>query len=451
MALEDLFYSLLKIYKKLPYPVKFSMGYLYRLIPNSIKYGNVYFDYLNRIENSNELSLQKLLNKQITYINQNIPYYMGKEYYDIEDFPIVNKDIIRNSKNDFINSRNSNKLKSNTGGSSGTPFEFYLEKGVSRPKERAHFDWYWGQFGFKPGSRILMIRGESLVHNKLWEYQVIENKLAISCYLINEKNVNEIHKIIKKFKPDFIHAYPSALKNFITCLNNAKINYNLKTKAIFLGSESMSHADRIQIEDYFKAKVAHWYGHSERLIHAGNCPYSNDLHIYPFYGYAELISEEGKIITDSNVRGEIVATGFDNEVMPMIRYATGDEAEYSEIMKCKCGFRGRSFKKVYGRKQDYIYLSNGTKVSLTAFIFGQHYEEFNSIKELQIIQEQVGEIIVKISLHKDNRFNRNNFIKKLLDSVDNKITISLQLVKDIPKTKRGKHIFLIQKLNNHTT
>ncbi|WP_417359547.1 hypothetical protein [Galbibacter sp.] len=448
--MEDLLYNMLSLYKKLPYPLKLGIGYLYRLLPNSIKYGRFYFEYVERLKNFNSEIQQNLLKSQLKFSYQNIPYYKKVMFTRIEDFPIVNKNIIRENKSKFVNPSNFNRLVANTGGSSGTPFEFYLEKGVSRPKEKAHFDWYWGQFGYKPGNKILMIRGEPLADNKLWEYQVIENKLAISCYLINSTNVTEVYKVIKKFEPSFIHAYPSALKNFISCLDKANIQSNLNIKAIFLGSEGLYLTDQLQIEDYFKAKVAHWYGHSERLIHAGNCPYSSDLHIYPSYGYAELLNENMEIITEPNIKGEIVATGFDNQIMPMIRYATGDEAEYSEKKECECGFKGSSFKNIYGRKQDYIYLSDGTKVSLTAFIFGQHFDEFNSIKELQIVQEKMGDILIKIVLQSDNSLDENNFIRKLIDSVNNKITISLQLEDEIPKTKRGKHIFLIQKINNHT-
>ena len=448
MSIEDKLYGLLKVYKKLPYPIKNVIGKGYKLLPNKIKYGNFYFSYLNRI-NRNLEDFDFLLEKQLKLMVDKIPYYKNKNYKGILDFPIIDKTIIRNNFESFLNPSNTNLIKTNTGGSSGTPFEFYLEKGISRPKEKAHFDWYWSQFGYKPDSRVLMIRGEALADNKLYEFQAIENKLAISCYLINSTNINEVIKVVDNFKPEYIHAYPSALKNFINSIDNSGCKeINLNIKAIFLGSEGLYTRDRNHIESYFNCKVAHWYGHSERLIHAGSCPYSNEFHIFAFYGYTELIDENMEVITQPNKKGRIVATGYDNDVMPLVRYDTGDEAEYSEIKECRCGFQGRSFKKIYGRKQDYIYLNDKTKVSLTAFIFGQHLDEFEVIREIQIEQEKYGNIIVRVVLFNSSKIDSLSFIKKLKESVNNKLKIELSIVDVIPKTIRGKHIFLIQKIKD---
>lgn len=445
MSLEDKLYKLLKIYKELPEPIKNTLGVLYRLIPNNIKYGKFYSIYLNRI-NAGNFSNQEHLNKLLLYCNEKIPYYKNKGYLNIIDFPIINKTLVRKNFEKFIHPKKKNLLKANTGGSSGTPFEFYLEKGVSRPKEKAHFHWYWKQFGYTPKDKVLMIRGEALTNNKLYEYQAVENRLAISCYILNDSNINEVVEVINRYNPKFIHAYPSALKNFISIVNDNSETLKTNIQAIFLGSEGLTESDRTKIKAYFNTKIAHWYGHSERLIHAGNCPYSDDFHIFDFYGFVELVDEENKVINSPGLKGRIVATGYDNSVMPLVRYDTGDEAEYAVNKRCKCGFIGRSFKKIYGRIQDYIYLKDKTKVSLTAFVFGQHFEEFAQIKELQIEQHVYGNITMRIVVQNEEEFNTDKFINKLKSSVNNKLEISLLLVENIKKTQRGKHNFLIQEI-----
>jgi len=445
MNLEDKLYGFLKIYKPLPYFLKYFIGYMYRLLPNRIKFGEFYFEYLNRIIHLDKSTAHNLLKEQLTFVKNNITHYKGSDYNGICDFPIIDKNLIIKNRQNFVSSSNQNKIKANTGGSSGTPFEFYLEKGVSRPKEKAHFDWYWKQFGYKKNSKILVVRGEALANNKLYEFQSIENKLAISCYLINKDNIFDVIDVINKFQPKFIHAYPSSLKNLINNIEQSNKILNINIKAVFLGSEGMFQGDKEKIGNYFNAKISHWYGHSERLIHAGNCLYSDEFHIFNFYGYAELVDYNGKIINSPNVKGKIIATGFDNRVMPLVRYDTGDEAEYSEKIKCKCGFKGKSFKIIHGRQQDYIYLNDGTKVSLTAFIFGQHFEEFNNINELQIIQKIKGVILIKIVLNRS--ISNQEFINKLKNSVEGKLIVTLQIVLEITKTKRGKHMFLIQKVN----
>lgn len=446
--MEDKLYFLLSLYKKTPYWFRYIIGKIYYSIPRGIKYGDFYKKYLQRINNFNLKQQDSLVDAQLRIATKEIPFYKNSNYTKLQDFPIVAKTTILDNFDKFYEKSNKFKLKANTGGSSGNPFEFYLEKGKSRPKEKAHFDWYWGQFGYKDGDKILMIRGESLPNNKLYEYEPIGNKLVISCYLVNDMNINEVLNRINKFKPKFIHAYPSALSNLLHILKKNGLKINKSIKAMFLGSEGLTDDNRRIFNEFFSAKVVNWYGHSERLVHAGNCPYSDNFHIFPFYGYAELVDYNGEEIIKPNVKGRIITTGFDNEVMPLIRYDTGDEAEYAKETSCKCGFKGKSFSKIHGRVQDYVYLSNKSKVSLTAFIFGQHFTEFSKIIEMQLEQHEYGKLTIRLKVTSDfQKSDIVSFQKKLESSVDNKITIKIELADFIPKTKRGKHQFLIQHIS----
>src|SRR5690606_36984109 len=94
--------------------------------------------------------------------------------------------------------------------------------------------------------------------------------------------------------------------------------------------------------------------------------------------------------------GRIIATGFDNSVMPFIRYDTGDLGILSQETNCKCGFIGKSLSKLEGRVQDYIILKDNTRISLTALYAGQHLEIFRKIRDIQIIQVSYQLIKIKI-------------------------------------------------------
>ena len=61
---------------------------------------------------------------------------------------------------------------------------------------------------------------------------------------------------------------------------------------------------------------------------AGECECSKNYHIFFEYGYFELVDENGNVIEDANKQGEIVVTSFEMTAMPLIRYKTGDFAEY---------------------------------------------------------------------------------------------------------------------------
>jgi phenylacetate-CoA ligase len=49
----------------------------------------------------------------------------------------------------------------------------------------------------------------------------------------------------------------------------------------------------------------------------------NNTVCHPEYGFLEVLGEDGAAVREGE-EGEIVATGFDNLVMPLIRYRTTD-------------------------------------------------------------------------------------------------------------------------------
>jgi len=202
--MEDFLYKYLNLYNKLPLKFRQLIGILYQLIPKKLKYGPFYDKYLKRINefkaltNINDINKlqQKILIREVNLAIDNITFYKRyKKVSNMGEFnnlPVINKSDIISNYNLFTDTIQSSKgLKANTGGSSGNPLHFYLEKGVSRPKEKAHFDWYWQQFGYKSSDRLLMIRGMPLPQNRLFEYRTLDNILNVSCYNINKENIKE--------------------------------------------------------------------------------------------------------------------------------------------------------------------------------------------------------------------------------------------------------------------
>lgn len=463
--MEDYLYPFIEKYMKLPSFVRLGLGKLYATLPASFRHGKFYTHYQKRIHQfqqakdtkSHTLQHNKLLRETLIDASKNIPFYKNLTNIhteaDLLKFPVIDKKTLTNAANKLINTRRlKNALPMNSGGSTGQPLSFYLQKGVSRSKEKAHFNWYWSQFGYHHADPILMVRGRPLPENKLHIRQPIDNKLVISCYTINKTNILHAVEQIRLFKPKFIHAYPSSLKVLTDYLEESGPNPANQIEKIFLGSEYLPPAYRKRFEDYYGAQCINWYGHSERLIHAGNCMHSTDYHIYPFYGHLELLDSDNAPILKPHQTGRIVATGFDNRVMPLIRYDTGDLAEWSEKEECPCGFKGRSLKNIQGRSQDYIVLTDHSKISLTAFFFGQHLEEMETLQELQMVQKTPGKLLIKIVERIHTTQNQKDALAdKLEKSVAGKIHITVETVERIEKTHRGKHIFLIQEINSHET
>ncbi|MFO1499626.1 MAG: hypothetical protein U1G07_14745 [Verrucomicrobiota bacterium] len=107
----------------------------------------------------------------------------------------------------------SQRLYITTGGSTGVPVGFYLQKGVSRPKEQAFWETIWRRAGYFDGARLALIRGHvvgSTAAGKIASYDATRDWLMLSSYHLTEARLPEYLAAIEQFKPDLLHAYPSA-------------------------------------------------------------------------------------------------------------------------------------------------------------------------------------------------------------------------------------------------
>ncbi|GAG44650.1 unnamed protein product, partial [marine sediment metagenome] len=209
-------------------------------------------------------------------------------------------------------------------------------------------------------------------------------------------------------------------------------------KAILCGSENLYSWQRKLLEEVFQCRVYSWYGHTEQVVLAGECEKNTYYHVFPEYGIAEIIGKDDKTVTQENELGEIVATGFNNFACPFIRYRTMDLATPSNT-KCECGRNYSLLKRVEGRLQELIVTKDKRLITLTALIFAQHFEAFSKIKEMQLVQEKEGELIVRVV--RTSQYSANDekeILSKMQRAVSDGLDISFSYVSHIPRTKSGK-------------
>jgi phenylacetate-CoA ligase len=389
----------------------------------------------------------------VNWATKHVPFYKNRgkinSFSELMKFPIITKEDYRAKAREFITPlERKYALSANTGGSTGIRMDFFLHRGRSRPKERAHFDWYWGLFGYSRYSRTLVVRGKPLQNRRLFEHQTFENRLTVSCHDITESNVSVVIDAIRKFRPEFILAYPSALLVFTKLFGDTSaFGPETRIKVIFFGSEILSESDRSWFAEFYGTQVVSWYGHSECVLHGGYLPGSNEYHFFPFYGYCELLDENDNEITEAGRVGRIVGTSFDNYVMPFIRYDTGDLGVLSANSPSSCGFP--VLERIEGRGRDIVYLSDGRGVSMTSFLFAHRMTQFAKIRDMQLEQNAPGELLIRMV--KGPGFSENEdereIVSRLTDSVCGRIRISVVYVDSIAKTPNGKQVLFIQKID----
>ena len=103
------------------------------------------------------------------------------------------------------------------------------------------------------------------------------------------------------------------------------------------------------IEAAWGAKVYSTYGVTELANSLCECDAGQGGHLHDEQLHLEILDDDGKPVADGET-GEVVATTFGVEAMPLIRYRTGDcAAVYSG--PCGCGRTTLRIGPIVGRKQ----------------------------------------------------------------------------------------------------
>jgi phenylacetate-CoA ligase len=245
-------------------------------------------------------------------------------------------------------------------------------------------------------------------------------------------------------KLPFLHSYPSAVIDFARHLKVLGIEPP-RFKAILASSENLYPGQREFIESFYGARLFSWYGHSEDLILAGECEVSNHYHIFPEYGLAEVIKEDGAFATEEDEMGELVGTTLDNFAMPLIRYRTDDWAIVGPP-SCECGRRYKLLKETRGRWQQEMLIGKlDNLISVTAL--NVHTDEFDRTQQIQFYQREKGKVDLRIKrgpgyTERDSRRILQAMNEKMGDTME----ITLSFTDDIPLSPRGKFRLVVQEL-----
>lgn len=434
------------------------------LVKNSFTFKKTY-DLLKKSQYWSTDQLQEYqleqLNKLIIHAYENVPYYKRvfnerglrpkdiQDFKDLEQLPFLTRDLVRENFKDLCSRKHSpNQFQRvTTGGSSGVPLELYLESGVTDAKEWAFMKTQWDRVGYRFRDKCAMFRGYKVPvsNNTFWKSQLFGRWLLFSSYDINDQNISSYIKKLKVYAPKYIQAYPSAISLLANNINDNNIRDVPSIKAILCGSENLYSNQRKLLEETFNTRVYSWYGLTEKVVLAGECEVSNHYHVFPEYGITELVDETGNTIKTG--MGEIVGTGFNNYAMPLIRYKTGDVGVLVD-KKCECGREYPLLEGVEGRIQEVVITKNKTKMALNPLFFGQHMNAYSNIKEFQVIQEKKGELIINIVKSKKyNYVDEEEILNTIVDVSNNQFDVIFNYTDSIPKTERGKHKFLVQKMN----
>lgn len=413
-----------EFFKSIAENVPSPLGRLLSTIPMHIRLGKGYSKFLNEIASYGEFEfiLAKQLEKMSTiirYSQDNIPFYhqlyaqkkltnlkIG-DLKDIELFPVVTKELLQScSLEERSNSLFALK-RSNTGGTTGQPLDFYIEK-QAYAREWAHMHTIWATLGYRYTDQKITLRGKN-IGNVFYKYNFNQNEYLINTHLPLKENIESCRKLILENNFQWIHGYPSSIYSFLQELEavSPELFESLikKVKGVFLGSEYPSPNYRNHLEKHCGLKTISWYGHSEMAVLATEQEPGSGVY-YPFhsYGFAEAVPDG-----DTH---KLIATSFHNFASPFIRYDTGDliEPVFNNGLL-------ESFRIKEGRNSDYVIDKNGRSISLTGLIFGRHHKAFGYSDHIQVKQLGHGsiEILITSKIESENWSHLFDFTNTFFD------------------------------------
>lgn len=320
--------------------------------------------------------------------------------------------------------------KVRTGGTTGSPFVFYMDTYARRQKERAYLFDIWMDAGYRPFDLRVVYRGH--VGDGPLRYDVLENAYLISANYLTRRTKDILLEELRKLPPFFFHVYPSSLLTFIDLLGEDSFA-TLPVRGILAGSEVCPKSQMVSVTERFNLPLSHWYGHSEYATLARYCQNCGGFHFYPTYGYTEFVR-------DGTGNDRIVATSFNRCGTQFVRYETGD------IARVGAGSCDKPFERVdgiEGRTQEYFVDVEGQRYAFGPYLFGIHNEFWDIIRGIQFIQERPGQLRVRVALRD---VGLRSWMESYLAERFSLVTLIFEYVDEIERTSSGKHRYFISQL-----
>ncbi len=394
---------------------------------------------------------QRLLRHMLSYAKKHCSFYKNIEANlderDVSTFPLVEKKVISPRFEEFCSDIRKWFTYSHgyTGGSTGEPFHMLRCGGY----ESVFGLRKWAHYGYQTGDLIMGMGGDKFDDNTIFMSRHVFKKnstdipfgsLGMSSLYLTENNAKDYCLDIQAIRPAFLRGYPSFIYALACYAEQYGIELGEGMKGIELTSESAFAYQIEKMKAVYHCPVHLQYGHTEAIVFGYTFDDSLRYRVEPLYGFVEVLDEHNQHVGVNEV-GEVVVTTLHNYAMPLIRYRTGDYAEYGGK-----DYRFVYLNKVMGRTQDYVINKNGDKVLLTALIFGQHCKAMGNIIKWQLEQYEPGEIQVHIV--RGERFSEKDEkeLQRLFAELGN-VEPEFDYVQDIPPTPRGKSKMLIQHLN----
>ena len=328
-----------------------------------------------------------------------------------------------------------------TSGSTGTPLRLLLSR-ESRINDIAAIlrSYMWA--GYVPGKKVFSAK--DYFAGWVYRYSMMGRSFDFDVNQLSADNATRLWPLLNRHQPRFFHGYPFALMMLAVFAQEAGLKFH-RPQVIIAISESLTATLRDALSSLYGARIFNVYSMVENCVLASDCN-QGSMHLAEDFAYHEILRDDGTLAEQGC--GEIVATGFYNLAMPLIRYRTSDLAEilpYSESCACRRPFR--VVKSIQGRVEDFIRTPAGKTVNLLE----RPMNKAQGVLFSQYVQDRADHIYVNVVPAAD--FVKSSLVavkQELQERLGPDMKIDFKVVKELERRslKSPKIPFLLSKIGN---
>nr|NNM90331.1 phenylacetate--CoA ligase family protein [Bacilli bacterium] len=383
--------------------------------------GNRIRTYLQELSQTEKLSnhelrrwqedhLQKLLLHAITQVpaykdQQALTDLITRDPFEaLSQFPLLTKDRFKEDQEAYL-AKTADKnacILNRTGGSTGKPMTFYMDRQTVEHYEAARFRGLsWSQI--RIGDPCVMIWGSPIElsaqaqRKERFKERILKNRIVIPAFDLKKDELPHYIKRIESYHPRYIYGWASALALFASFMLEKNIRLSVPLHAVVNTGETLYPHQRELIEKAFACKVINEYGARDGGIIAYECP-KGGLHTTVENAVYEVVDMQTLQPVAPGEKGLLVVTDLHNYVMPRIRYVLTDVVAFSPS-SCACGRTLPLIEAIEGRENDTFVALDGS------YINGQYFTNIArmilSIQQFQIIQKSRDQVELLIVPHED--------------------------------------------------
>jgi phenylacetate-CoA ligase len=366
---------------------------------------------------------------------------------DFSRLPVVTKMDIRADGEAFLSRayRREDLVEARTGGSTGTSLVLHFDERCQEMRNAAAMrSDCWA--GWDIGMRVAAIWGNPPVAKTI--KQKLRSLLRDRIFYLDTMDLNEasIGRFVdrwRRMQPKIMFGHSHSIYILAAYLDRMGIT-DLRPRGIVTTSMMLLEPERQVIERVFQCACTNRYGCEEVGLIACECEEHRGMHLNADHVIVEFLRADGTEAQPGE-EGDIVVTDLINRGMPLIRYRVEDLGVPS-ARRCPCGRGLPLMERVVGRQADFLKRPDGSLVAGVSLV-ERTLTAIPGIEQMQIVQEELGRIQIKVVRGKDYGADSENRLTSEFNSAfGSKVSVEICYVRELEKTGAGKYRFSICKI-----